>query len=218
MMVIVGILLILLSYWIGCFSTARMLARNFHSLNINKVGTGLADTENIFHNVSRSLGILSGTLDCVKSFAWLYLLRLILIAMDRMAIPPDLSPLYSDNLLLLYAVAMLIGHCLPLTHHLRGGRGIFTYFGIMLFFAPVPALITGLVSFILVYRYKQVRFAQYTIVILPVLLNLVLGAIPLTTKLIQPSHAGTLFTTKLIGMAVLMGILNILVSKKWGEI
>jgi glycerol-3-phosphate acyltransferase PlsY len=47
----------------GGFSTARILAKSVRSLNIYKVGTGLADTENIFQNVSRPMGILVGLID-----------------------------------------------------------------------------------------------------------------------------------------------------------
>jgi acyl phosphate:glycerol-3-phosphate acyltransferase len=216
-MLIIAFLLFLLSYWYGCFSTARLLAKSFRSLNIYKVGSGLSDTENIYSNVSKPLGVLAGGLDILKSYAWLYFLRLALVAMDKMSVPPDLSSLYTDNLMLLYGLGLLIGHCLPLTHRLRGGRGIFTYFGIVLFFSFYPSLITGLLAMALVYGFKQMRFAQYTIVILPVLLNLVLAALPFTSALILPQHSGGLFTTKLLGMALAMGVLNFIVSKRLGE-
>lgn len=47
----------LLSYGLGCFSTARMPAKSFVKLNIYKVGTGYADTENIYCHISKTLGI-----------------------------------------------------------------------------------------------------------------------------------------------------------------
>jgi glycerol-3-phosphate acyltransferase PlsY len=217
MTVIVAILIILLSYWYGCFSTARVLAKSFRSLNIYKIGTGFADTENIYFNVSKPLGLLTGALDIVKGYAWLELIRQVLILMDRMAIPPDLSALYSCNLMLLYGLAVLVGHCLPLTHHLRGGRGIFTYFGILLFFSFYPTLVTGLLALVIFYGFKQMRFAQYTIVILPVLLTQVISSVKPLSAFLNPLHATPLFTTRLLGLAVAMGVLNFIVSKKLGE-
>lgn len=216
-MLIVAAMLVLLSYWYGCFSTARMLAKSVRSLNIYKVGTGFADTENIYYNVSKSLGMLTGALDIIKSYVWLYVIREGLMIMDRMAVPPNLSVLYSCDLLMLYGIAMLVGHCLPLTQHLRGGRGILSYFGILAFFSFYPTLITGLLALVIVFRFKQVRFAQYTIVVLPVLLTMVFSAIP-SLNLLNPHHSTPLFTVKLMGMVLLMGILNIIVSKKLGEL
>lgn len=216
-MILIAVLIILLSYFYGGFSTARVLAKSFRALNIYKVGTGLADTENIYFNVSKPLGILTGALDAVKSYAYLFFVSLLLTFMDKMPFPPDLGLLYSCDFLLLYGLAMLIGHCLPLRRHFRGGRGIFTYFGIMLFFTPVPAMITGLLALVLITGFKQIRFAQYTIVILPVLLTLVCSSFPFCSMLASQFATGSLFTTKLLGMALSMGVLNYFVSKKLGE-
>jgi glycerol-3-phosphate acyltransferase PlsY len=51
----IPLLLILLSYLLGCFSTARLVAKWAKSLNIYRVGTGHADSENIYENVSHPL-------------------------------------------------------------------------------------------------------------------------------------------------------------------
>jgi acyl phosphate:glycerol-3-phosphate acyltransferase len=215
-MIIIAVLLILLSYWYGCFSTARVLAKSVRSLNIYKVGTGFADTENIYFHVSKPLGLLTGILDIVKSYAYLFFLKELLMLMDRMALPPDLGVLYSTNLMLLYGLAILVGHCLPLTQHLRGGRGILTYFGIIAYFSFYPSLVTGIAALVIVFWFKQVRFAQYTMVILPVLLTLLFSALP-ALYILNPHHTGSLYTTKLLGMALAAGMLNIIVSKKLGE-
>ena len=216
-MILIAVLIVLLSYFYGGFSTARVLAKSFRFLNIYKVGTGLADTENIYFNISKPLGILTGALDAVKSYTFLFFVSLLLTFMDKMPFPPDLSKLYSGDFMMLYGIAMLIGHCLPLRQQFRGGRGIFTYFGIMLVFTPIPALLTGLLALVLVAGFRQIRFAQYTIVILPVILTQICSSFSFCTMLAQHHYTGALFTTKLLGMAVLMGILNFFVSKKLGE-
>lgn len=216
-MIIVAILLILLSYLYGCFSTARVLAKSVKSLNIYKVGTGFADTENIYLNISKPLGILAGALDVAKSYAYLYFINMLLHAMDKMAIPPDLSMLYSTDLMMLYGLAMLIGHCLPLTNHLRGGRGIFTYMGMIAYFAFYPTLLTGAVVLLIVFIFRQMRFAQYTIVLLPVLLTQISSSFQIFYQIDNPHHLAALYTTKLLGLAVAMGALNFVVSKKLGE-
>ena len=216
-MIIVAILLILLSYLYGCFSTARILAKSARSLNIYKVGTGFADTENIYLNISKPLGILAGALDVIKSFAFLYFLEMLLEAMDKMAVPPDLSVLYSTDMMMLYGISMLIGHCLPLTNHLRGGRGVFTYLGLIAYFTYYPTIITGVIVLLIVFVFKQVRFAQYTIVLLPVLLTQIFASFDIFAPLNVTHHMIPLYTTKLLGIAVAMGVLNFIVSKKLGE-
>jgi glycerol-3-phosphate acyltransferase PlsY len=215
--IFVAVLLILLSYLYGCFSTARVLAKSVRSLNIYKVGTGFADTENIYSNISKPLGILAGAVDVVKSYGYLYFLRLFLTIMNYAAVPPDISVLYSTNLMMVYGLAMLIGHCLPLTNHLRGGRGIFTYMGMIAFFTLYPTMVTVLLALLLVFIFKQVRFTQYTIVILPVLLTQICSSFKVCAFMSEPFAITPLFTTKLLGIALIMGVLNFVVSKKLGE-
>jgi len=113
--------LIIVSYGIGCFSTARILAKSVRSLNIYKVGSGHPDTENIFNNVSKPLGIVAGVLDFSKLYAYLYLLRFILIKTY-----PEftLGSFQNNPWFLTIGFAMVVGHCLPVTHRFKGGRGI----------------------------------------------------------------------------------------------
>ncbi len=216
-MIIVAILLILLSYLYGCFSTARVLAKSVKSLNIYKVGTGFADTENIYMNISKPLGVMAGALDVTKSYAYLYFLSMLLTAMDKMGIPPNLNVLYSTDLMMLYGIAMLIGHCLPLTNHLRGGRGIFTYMGLIAYFTFFPTIITGVVVLLIVFIFRQVRFAQYTIVLFPILLTQIFTSFQIFAPISISHNMVALYTTKLLGIAVIMGALNFIVSKKLGE-
>lgn len=216
-MLFIAILLIILSYFYGCFSTARIVTKSVRSLNLERIGSGFADTENIYANVSKPLGILVGVLDIVKGFAYLFLIKFVLVYLDKMNVPPDLSGLYTDNILLLYGIFMLIGHCLPLTNHLRGGRGIFTYIGFIAFFAPLPMLLTAVIGLLLIIVFKQIRFAQYLIVLLPVILTQLFASLDKYFSFLPQSNVEPLFTTKLLGIAILMGILNFVVSKRLKE-
>lgn len=206
-------LLIVLSYMFGGFSTARILAKSVRSLNIYKVGTGLADTENIFQNVSRPMGILVGLIDSAKGYLYLSLIYLVLNQLNKLPMGMDLGPIYSPGVMMLYAAALLIGHCLPLSNKLRGGRGIFTYIGIMAYFNILPTLITVFIAWLLVIVWKQIRFAQYMIVILPLFVTILFDSfIKIYSKVLPPYYI-----PMSIGMMALMGILNFFVSKKLGE-
>ncbi|HOH46577.1 MAG TPA: glycerol-3-phosphate acyltransferase [Candidatus Cloacimonadota bacterium] len=214
MIFIVMALIAILAYVIGGFSTARIITRNVRSLNIYRIGTGLADTENIYMNVSKPMGMLVGAIDAAKSYLFLSLVNVILNLLNNMTGAIKLDLLYDPSIMMVYAIFMLIGHCLPMVSHFRGGRGIFTYLGIAAYFSLIPTLFTGLIAWILVLAWKQIRFAQYMIVILPVLLtSLLTPFLPFLNQEL-PRYYTPLGT----GMMLIMGILNFLVSKKLGEI
>jgi glycerol-3-phosphate acyltransferase PlsY len=207
-------LILCLSYLYGCLSTARIISKSSRSLNIYKVGSGLADTENIYSNISKPLGVLVGALDAAKAYVFLLLVEMLLSLWDRSGSINGITPLYRHNIMLLYGLGMLIGHCLPFTNHFRGGRGIFTYMGYIAYFAFYPMLITAVIAWILVAKFKQIRFAQYLIVILPVIIFQIFYSLIPSYRNELPSY----FVPILLGIALLMGVLNIIVSKKLGEI
>ncbi|HNX01531.1 MAG TPA: glycerol-3-phosphate acyltransferase [Candidatus Cloacimonadota bacterium] len=205
--IVIVIVVCLISYLFGCVSTSRFVARTYRNLKLDKIGTGLADTENIYTNVDKMLGILVGTIDVAKMYVYLLILRFVL---DLIA-----KPLTHTIYMMIFAAVVLIGHCLPLTHRLRGGRGIFTYIGLVGYFAWMPALISGLFALIFISFFKQIRFAQYMVVILPAFINLgIRHFLPSQTNDVLTS----ITTFPLVVIAILMGVLNILVSKRLGEI
>jgi glycerol-3-phosphate acyltransferase PlsY len=172
-------------------------------MNIYKVGTGHPDTQNIYRNIDKKLGIFTGIIDFGKMFFYLFLLKYLLNY-------PVIIELIGENIgtenhLLILGFAAVIGHCLPLTHRFKGGRGIFTYIGFVTFFMLWPMIIIATLSLIIVIFFKQIRFAQYMIVLLPPLINFFFVRDPV-------------FLGKMFIVAILMGIINFFVSKKLGEI
>jgi glycerol-3-phosphate acyltransferase PlsY len=202
---LIPVVVIPLSYAFGALSSARILAKASRSLNVDKVGSGLADTENIYLNVNKIMGILVGLIDVSKMYLYLLALSTILSDFSRRFGWMDFS---TENWLLLFALFALIGHCLPMKHHFRGGRGVLTYMGIMLFFAFKPAIIASALALFFIFRYRQIRFAQYLAVMLPVLF-----------VMLSNRFLGTGYTevVKLFFLMVIMGGLNYLLSKRLGE-
>lgn len=206
--------IVVVAYMYGCFSTARIIAKSFRSLDIYKVGSGLADTENIYSHISKPLGVLVGALDVAKAYLFMKVAELLLILLAGSGLMHGVEAVYAPNYMLVYGLAMLVGHCLPVTHRWKGGRGIFTYTGFMAYFALWPMVITMAIAWLLIAIYKQIRFAQYLIVILPVILAQVFYSfIPMFRKELPPYFIGMM-----LGVALFMGILNFVVSKKLGEL
>ena len=77
--VLVFALIAIFSYAIGNFSAARIIAKSFKSLNVYKVGTGHPDTENIYENVDKTLGVLVGIVDAGKMYLYLTILKMIFL-------------------------------------------------------------------------------------------------------------------------------------------
>ncbi len=202
---LIMIFLVLVSYFLGCFSTAKLLAKYYKNINIYKIGTGHPDTLNIYNNIDKALGIFTGILDVGKIFFYLAFLKIILFSAELTAIIPGLNEITTQNHLLVIGFSMIIGHCLPLTHKFKGGRGIFIYIGFTLFFAPWPTIIVCFLAFILVIFFNQIRFSQYMIVMLTPFVNFFFAG-------------GRDFLAKMFLAAILMGIMNYFVSKKLGEI
>ncbi|MCL2063310.1 MAG: glycerol-3-phosphate acyltransferase [Candidatus Cloacimonetes bacterium] len=188
----------ILSYFLGCFSTARVLAKTYKHLNVYKVGTGLADISNIYHNISKPLGIIAAILDTFIAYIYLRILKYLIISFGFV----DIS---SDLMIFIFGFFIIAGHCLPLTHNFKGGRGIFIYIGLMLIFIPIHLFLILLLAGFLIFFFKQFRFAQYMVVLLPPILCLFL---PDITREMVILMAITAF---------LMGLLNVLVSKRLGE-
>ncbi len=212
--VVLPILLIVLSYLFGCFSTARIVAKTFKNLKITKVGTGHPDTANIYCNVSKVLGIFVGLLDVTKMYFFLVFLY---YAMSFLQLP-----FAHYRWLLLFGAMTIIGHCMPVTRRFKGGRGTFTYLGYIAFFAFWPMVVASFIALIIVWKFKQVRFSQYMVVLLPILLvyisNMFVarshGFVFPNFAIISPSPNFAYFCFS----AILMGVLNLVLSKRLGEI
>ena len=192
------LLMIIVSYLIGCLSTARLIARHFKQLNIYKVGTGHPDTENIYLNVSKSLGVLAGIVDTLKMYLYLSLLQYFYTKIN-------ITGEVLEFFLLVTGFAMIIGHCLPITDRFKGGRGLFTFIGYGAFFIFEPMLIVSALAITVILFFKQIRFAQYMLVLLPPFVSYFFPAY---------EH---LFRYLLVA-SILMGIINFIVSKRLGEI
>ncbi|MCB5250014.1 MAG: glycerol-3-phosphate acyltransferase [Candidatus Cloacimonadales bacterium] len=194
------VLVCILSYFMGCFSTARIMAKTFRSMNIYKVGTGYPDTENIFSNISKSLGIAVGAIDIAKMYMYLCLLSYLHSYLHY----PD-TVLTKNITLFIFGFFVLLGHTLPVTSGFRGGRGVFNYTGLLLFFIPIPVIVVLVLSFFLIMKFKQIRFSNFIIVLLPPFIAFFMN-VEYNLKVL------------LVITAALMGILNLIVCKRLGEI
>jgi len=197
-MVPLAIVICLISYILGCFSSASILAKRLKYKNIYKIGSGLADCENIYLNISKTLGIMCGVIDFTKMLVYLWFIQFILSKTEY-------SCLHGEIMLFVFGFFYIAGHCLPIHNKFKGGRGIFSYIALVMFFMRYEMIGVVVIAAILIWVFKQYRFAQYFIVLVPPVISFLSD---------KPIGLVRLMTIT----ALLMGVLNYLVSKRFGEL
>lgn len=110
------ILLIPISYLIGCFSSAYLLGKIAQDIDIRNYGSGNAGTTNAMRVMGRKLGILTFIFDVLKGIIAVYIGRLLL---------GDIGGMIGG----FFAV---IGHNWPIFIGFRGGKGVATSLGVLM--------------------------------------------------------------------------------------
>lgn len=137
------ILIVILSYLIGSFPTAYVIAKT-RNIDIFKVGSGNMGGTNVARALGLPFGLLTAGLDILKGVLAVLVARLLL---------PD----YPISATIVAGTGVVLGHnwsliasiLFSLTNKsrfsLRGGKGAAAAFGTLLTFAPVQTII-GMVS------------------------------------------------------------------------
>lgn len=107
------ILLIIISYLIGCFSSAYLIGKIFRKMDIRCYGSGNAGATNAMRVMGKKLGVLTFLLDFSKGII------AVLIGYRMMG--------YNGGLVA--AVFAVIGHDWPIFLGFKGGKGVATTIG-----------------------------------------------------------------------------------------
>jgi len=119
------IFIILASYLFGSINGSLVLGR-FKKIDIRKAGSGNAGGTNAFRTQGFKFALGVIIIDIGKALLAVYLAKTIL---------PNF--LYNAELIIcLSAIAVVIGHCYPIWHGFKGGKGIATYAGVVLALIP----------------------------------------------------------------------------------
>lgn len=126
-------LAILAAYVIGSIDFAVIIAK-VHGVDIHKEGSGNPGASNVLRTVGRLPAAMVFVLDLLKGT--------IGAAMGMVA-----SGIADPTIhwAFLAGLAAIVGHCYPLFHRFRGGKGVATAGGVMLFTVPLVALIATVI-------------------------------------------------------------------------
>ncbi len=115
------------SYVAGSVNPAIIISRLIYKKDVRDFGDGNAGATNIFLHFGKSYGILVGIFDIIKGFLPVFIAA-------GAGTPENLLPIIS--------VCTVLGHQYPLFHEFKGGTGIATTLGILLFFNKELAVIS----------------------------------------------------------------------------
>ncbi len=127
-----------IGYGIGSISSGYLVGKLYRNVDLRKVGSGSTGATNTFRTLGLGAGLLVAILDILKGAGSVWI---------AMALVPSVGDdrIYATALA---AVAAVAGHCWPAFLEGRGGRGVATGFGALLFIAT-PAWLGAVVGFML---------------------------------------------------------------------
>ncbi|HEU4964693.1 MAG TPA: glycerol-3-phosphate 1-O-acyltransferase PlsY [Bacilli bacterium] len=138
------VLAILIGYLLGSIATSIILGKLLAGVDVREHGSGNAGATNTFRVLGAKIAIFVLLLDALKGVAAVLIAR----ALD-----------VSDTVVVLTGIAVICGHNWPLFFKFRGGKGIATTIGVMLSFAPEPALAAGIVALAILFFSRYVSLA-----------------------------------------------------------
>lgn len=128
-------LTVLIGYLLGSISTGVLISKAFAKTDIRTQGSGNAGTTNMLRILGRKMALFTFVGDMLKG--------IIAVFIGKWLVGGDLGGL-------LGVVGAVLGHYYPLYFGFKGGKGIATSFGSLLFVFPVHALLAFTVFIILV--------------------------------------------------------------------
>ena len=126
-------------YLVGSISSGYLVGKIYRNVDLRTVGSGSTGATNTFRTLGTGAGLLVALLDIVKGS--------LAVVFAQLVFPEGaaLRPLAEA----VAAVCAVVGHCWPVTLRGRGGRGVATGFGALLFVAT-PAWATAVAAFAIV--------------------------------------------------------------------
>ncbi len=179
MIVVKMILVIVLGYALGNFSTGLIVTKYFAKMDIREHGSGNAGTTNVLRTLGWMPSLLTLLGDALKG--WLGALVGYWLAGESGA--------------RLGGLMAIIGHNWPVAFGFKGGKGVATSFGAILFVEPWFALALLLMEVVIVYFVRTVSIASIVAAI----------AYPLMTIIFRHNHFDWCVYAIIMGALALFG-------------
>ncbi|MFB5189417.1 glycerol-3-phosphate 1-O-acyltransferase PlsY [Alicyclobacillus fastidiosus] len=171
-----SILGIVIAYLIGSISTSTIVVRLVSGKDIRHHGSGNAGATNTLRMLGTKWGIAVLIVDAVKGMIALWVVYGLAHA--------------NPVALALSAIAVVVGHNWPIFFGFRGGKGIATTIGVLLWMAPLMTIIAGILCLIVI---ALTRYVSLGSLILTILIPILLGVF-------TPSHESALWASIVLAL------------------
>jgi len=131
---------IVIGYLLGSIPTGVWLGKLFKGIDVRKHGSRSTGATNVFRVLGAKVAVLVLLIDIAKGYFACYLAA---------GIDFGDSLLYPEQLAIIAGISAIIGHLFPIFARFKGGKGIATGAGLLLFISPLE-MGFALVIFILV--------------------------------------------------------------------
>lgn len=143
------LLYLISGYLIGSILFACLITKLATNQNIRDLGNGNPGAYNVFRNVNKLSGILTGLLDVSKSFVPMLIANRFFQTTDTIALGS-------------IGIGSVIGHGYPLYYRFKGGRAASsTLLGMYLFFIPIELLIALIIDALIVLRFIKKQYGMW---------------------------------------------------------
>jgi glycerol-3-phosphate acyltransferase PlsY len=133
-----------IGYGIGSISSGYIVGRLYRNVDLRTVGSGSTGATNTFRTLGLGAALLVAILDILKGAGAVWIASAIVSgSSDERTVAAAVA-----------AVAAVAGHCWPAFLEGRGGRGVATGFGALLFIAT-PAWLGAVVAFMLALAFTR---------------------------------------------------------------
>lgn len=157
---ILKVIAIIISYFIGNFSTAVVVSKLFGDVDIREHGSGNAGATNVYRVLGKKAGLITFLGDALKGVLAVWIGRQV----------------GGETFGLVCGVMVIVGHSWPVFFGFRGGKGIATGIGVMLAVNYLSALVCMLVGITIIIKTRYVSLASITgMILLPLLLFFIKG-------------------------------------------
>ncbi|GLV12629.1 glycerol-3-phosphate acyltransferase 2 [Alicyclobacillus hesperidum] len=147
-----GCLSVVIAYIIGSISTSTLVVRLVSGRDIREEGSGNAGATNTMRAIGTKWGVVVLLADALKGMIALW----IALALTRGSV---IAAAVS-------AIAVVVGHNWPIFFGFRGGKGIATTIGVLLWLAPIPTVIAGVICLIAIALTRYVSLGSLILTVL----------------------------------------------------
>jgi glycerol-3-phosphate acyltransferase PlsY len=145
------------AYVVGSIDFAVVVAR-MHGVDIRKAGSGNPGASNVLRTIGRLPAAMVFVLDMLKGF--------IGSAMATIAVADTGAVI--THWAFAGGLAAVVGHCYPVFHRLRGGKGVATGAGVLLWGSPLVGLIDIALWFLIVAVTKTASIGSLVILVITI--------------------------------------------------